>query len=193
MFVTRFARQPFSFREYVDLEESSPLKHEFLEGEVWAMTGGSPSHAGLAAKIIALLGRALDGQPCRVFSSDLRIRVAETGLATYPDASVVCRELELDPEDPRGHTVLNPTLLVEVLSPTTEAYDRGEKLAHYQRVSSLREVLLLAHDEPRLDLWRRERARWTLASFRPGDRLCLRSLEAVELDIADVFHDPLSR
>ena len=193
MFVTRFARQPFTFREYVELEETSPDKHEFLEGEVWAITGGSPDHAGLAAKIIAMLGAAVQGRPCRVFSSDLRIRVAETGLASYPDASIVCGELELDPEDPKGHTVLNPLLLVEVLSPSTEAYDRGEKLAHYQRIASLREVLLLAHDEPRLDLWRRRSGSWTLSTHRPGDRVILTSLETAVLDIEALFRDPLKR
>lgn len=193
MFVTRFARQPFTFREYVELEETSPVKHEFLEGEVWAITGGSPDHAGLAAKIIAMLGAAVQGRPCRVFSSDLRIRVAETGLASYPDASIVCGELELDPEDPKGHTVLNPLLLVEVLSPSTEAYDRGEKLAHYQRIASLREVLLLAHDEPRLDLWRRRSGSWTLSTHRPGDRVILTSLETAVLDIEALFRDPLKR
>ena len=105
------------------------------------MSGGSPAHAGITAKVIELLGRALAGRPCRAFSSELRIRATRTGLATYPDVSVVCGKLELDPEERRQHTATNPTLVLEVPSPTTEAYDRGEKLAHYQQtIESLAET-----------------------------------------------------
>ena len=87
----------------------------------------------MAVSISTLLSIQLRGRPCRVFSADLRIRVKATGLGTYPDISVICGALELDPEDPRGHTVSNPRLLVEVLSPSTEASDRGEKLEHRAR------------------------------------------------------------
>lgn len=103
-----------------------------------------------------------------MFSSDLRIRVVETGLGTYPDVSVVCGPLELDPADPRGHTVTNPVLVIEVLSPSTEDYDRGEKLAAFKRIASLREVVLVAHDERRLEIWRRVGAIWTTEIVR-GD------------------------
>jgi len=104
----------------VELEEGSVIKHEFLDGVVYAMAGGSPAHAGIAASVIRLLGNALARRRCRVFTSDLRVRVEQTGLATYPDASVVSGELRLDPLDAKGHTVLNPTVVVEVLSPSTE-------------------------------------------------------------------------
>ena len=117
--VTQPARQLFSFADYVLLEEMSTVKHEFLDGEVWAMAGGTPDHAAIAGNVFALLTTGLRGERCRVFTSDLRIRVRGTGLGTYPDASVVCDSLELDPEDQKGHTVLNPTVLVEVLSPSS--------------------------------------------------------------------------
>lgn len=187
----QLARQRFSFDEYVELEAAATGRHEFLDGEVWAMAGGSPAHAAIAGNLIRLLGQALLGRPCRVFTSDLRVRVRETGLATYPDASVVCGAIELDPDDRRGHSVSNPIVLVEVLSPSTEDYDRGEKLAHYKRVPSLREIVLVAHDEPRIDVWRRLDDRWTLLSFRAGEAVVFESL-AIELSVADVYFDPLA-
>jgi Uma2 family endonuclease len=186
------ARQPYDFDQYLELEASSDVKHEFLDGNVWAMAGGSPRHAALAANVGGLLGRALTGQRCQVFSSDLRIRVAETGLATYPDVSVICDQIELDPEDRRRHTATNPTLLVEVLSPSTEAYDRGEKLAHYKRIASLREVMLVAHDENRVDLWRRTASGWTQLTFHAGQAVELESLHGIHVSVDDVYFNPLA-
>lgn len=184
-------RQRFSFVEYLVLEEIAVVKHEFLDGHVWAMAGGTPAHAAIAANVIALLSAQLRDRPCRVFTSDLRIRVQATGLGTYPDVSVVCGRLETDPADPRGNTVTNPAVLVEVLSPSTEEYDRGEKLAHYQRIPSLAEIVLVAHDERRLEVWRRQGDHWTVDVFRDGDRARLPSL-GIELAVAEVYRDPLA-
>jgi Uma2 family endonuclease len=189
--VTGLARQHFTFDDYVALEDASPVKHEFLAGQVWAMTGGSPEHAAVAGAVIRLLGQALLGQRCRVFTSDLRVRVATTGLGTYPDASVICGSVKLDPEDRKRHTAINPTVLIEVLSPTTEDYDRGEKLTHYNRIASLREVMLVAHDERRVDLWRRVGDHWTQLTFRPGEAVVLESLGCT-LGIDDIYFDPLA-
>jgi Uma2 family endonuclease len=185
------ARQYFSFAEYLALEEIAAVKHEFLDGHVWAMAGGTPAHAAIAANVIALLSVQLRGRPCRVFTSDLRIRVLATGLGTYPDVTVVCGRLEADPADPQGNTVTNPLVLVEVLSPSTAEYDRGEKLSHYQRIPSLAEVVLVAHDERRLEIWRREGDHWTLDVFRVGERARLASIES-DLVVADVYRDPLA-
>lgn len=185
------ARQYFSFAEYLALEEIAAVKHEFLDGHVWAMAGGTPTHAAIAANVIALLSMQLRGRPCRVFTSDLRIRVLATGLGTYPDVTVVCGGLETDPADPQGNTVTNPLVLVEVLSPSTAEYDRGEKLSHYQRIPSLGEVVLIAHDERRLEVWRREGDHWTLDVFRAGERARLASIES-ELDVAEVYRDPFA-
>lgn len=189
--MTLLARQVFTFDAYVELEARSTVKHEFLDGQVWAMAGGSPEHAAIAGAVIRLLGQALVGRRCRVFTSDLRVRVAATGLGTYPDAAVICGAVEADPDDRSGHTVVNPTVLVEVLSPTTEAYDRGEKLAHYKRVPALREVALVAHDERRVDVWRRVGDHWTMVSFRAGDQVMLESLGCA-LAVDDIYFDPLA-
>jgi Uma2 family endonuclease len=186
------ARQRFTFAGYLALEETSTVKHEFLAGHVWAMAGGTPDHGAVAANIIALLANQLREQPCRVFTSDVRIRVKATGLATYPDVSVVCGAQESDPDDPSGNTIINPRILVEVLSPSTEDYDRGEKLAHYKQIPSLQEILLAAHDEPRLELWRRSGDRWVLEVIRGEESANLESVEA-GLAVSEVYRNPLER
>jgi Uma2 family endonuclease len=184
-------RQRFFFDEYLALEETSPVKHEFLDGHVWAMAGGSPDHGAVAANVIALLSSQLRERPCRVFTSDVRIRVKATGLATYPDVSVVCGKQETDPDDAKGNTVTNPCLLVEVLSPSTEDYDRGEKLAHYKQIPSLQELVLVAHEEDRIELWRREADRWRLDVFRGEAAVPILSLSC-QLPLRDVYRNPLA-
>ncbi len=185
------ARQRYTFRQYVRLEEVSAVKHEYLEGQVWAMAGGTPAHAAIAAKIIALLTVQMSGKPCRVFSSDLRVRVKATGLGTYPDVSVVCDRLELDPDDDTGTTVVNPTLIVEVLSPSTEDYDRGEKLEHYQQMESLQEVVLVAHDDQRVQIWRRADRGWVSDDVE-GDGVAELQGVGVSLSLAEIYDDPLA-
>lgn len=186
------AQHRFEFREYLAVEAMSPqVKHEFLDGHVFAMAGTTVAHSGIAMNVVALLGHQLRERPCRVFNGDLRVRVLATGLATYPDASVVCGQARTDDEDREGTTLVNPCLLVEVLSPSTESYDRGDKLQHYKQIHSLEAVLLVAHDEQRLELWRRASDRWTLELARATERLLVPSLGVV-LEVADVYRNPLS-
>jgi Uma2 family endonuclease len=147
-------RRHFTFRDYLDLEEASNVKHEYFAGEIYAMAGGTPEHAALAMAVGGALFAQLEGRDCRVFSSDLRVRVLATGLATYPDVTVVCGDLEHDPENPA--TITKPTLVVEILSPSTESYDRGEKLEHYRQIPALRECVLVAHDRRLIEVWRRK-------------------------------------
>lgn len=188
--VTEPVRQRFTFQEYVQLDEDTGHKHEYLGGMVWAMAGGSPDHAAIAGNILTLLNNELRGRRCRAFTSDLRIRVKATGLGTYPDVSVVCDELELDPEDPKGHTVSNPRVLVEVLSSSTEEYDRGEKLEHYKQIESLDEILLVGHDERRVEVWRRELDGWVRSEVRGDGVVELHSLRC-RLPLSLVYENPL--
>jgi Uma2 family endonuclease len=189
--MTSLARQRFTFQDYLSLEEASTVKHEFLDGHVWAMAGGTPEHGALAANVIALLANQLRGRACRVFTSDVRIRVRATGLATYPDVSVVCSRQETDPDDPKGNTLINPQVLVEVLSPSTEDYDRGEKLAHYKQIPSIQEIVLVAHEEQRIELWRREGDHWILVVARRDATAVLESLDC-ELPLLEVYRNPLA-
>lgn len=158
----------YTYRQYLALEEASNVKHEFLDGEIYAMAGGSPLHAELSGSVLSLFRQELRGRACRVFSSDLRVRVLATGLATYPDVTVVCGELEIDPEN--RDTVTNPTVVVEVLSQSTEKYDRGLKLKHYRRIPALGAVVLVWQGEPRIEVWARQADdSWTARASGPGE------------------------
>jgi len=185
------SRPRLSFEEYCQIEAASSVRHEFWDGQVWAMAGGSREHAALAANVVALLATALRGGRCQVHTSDLRIRVPATGLTTYPDVSVICGRAELDPEDRLGHTVTNPILLVEVLSPSTEQYDRSEKLPQYQRIESLRTVVLIGHSEQVIEVWQRPNGgEWILSTHRTG-LVELPSIAAT-LPVSEVYRDPLA-
>jgi len=178
-----------TYAEYVASEVASPSKREFIRGQVYAMAGGTPEHGALAAAVIGEMREALRGKPCRVYSSDLRVRIPDTDLATYPDASVICGRLETAPDD--SNAAINPKLLVEVLSESTEAYDRGSKAAHYRRIPSLQEYVLVAQDEQRIEVYRRnDEGGWVLYEARPGEKLELRSI-GVSLDVSAVYENPL--
>jgi Uma2 family endonuclease len=178
-----------TYAEYLAAEAKAEVRHEFLNGDVWEMAGGTTEHGALALAVAGELRAALRGKPCRTFSSDVRVRIGETGLTTYPDLSVVCGRLETAPDD--GDAITNPVVLVEVLSDSTEACDRGAKAAHYRRIPSLREYVLLAQAEPRIEVQRRtEGGRWELLEARRGETIDLASL-GVTLDVAAVYANPL--
>ncbi|GAC1353325.1 MAG: Uma2 family endonuclease [Polyangiales bacterium] len=186
--VAASSKDQVSFAEYLAIDAKSELKHEYIRGMVYAMGGGSPEHARLAMAVGRELGTQLSGKPCAVYSSDLRVRVLETGLATYPDVTVVCGALETDPED--SHSATNPTVIVEVLSPSTEKHDRGAKYAHYRRISSLRAYVLVSQDEPLISVFTRNADEsWTLRDVRAG----FARIDAIAcvLDVAAVYASPL--
>jgi len=178
-----------TYAEYLVQERTSPIKHEFVDGLVIAMAGGSPEHARLSSSIARLLGNAVQGRPCAVFSSDLRVRIAETNRSTYPDLTVVCGHRQTASDD--RDAIVNPTILVEVLSDSTEADDRGEKFAHYRRLASLREYVLVAQKSKRIEVYRRDEDHWVLTEHGPGSTLELPSIDA-HIDVDDVYRDPLA-
>jgi Uma2 family endonuclease len=179
------AHHRYTWDEYLLLERDSPIKHEFLDGEIFAMAGGTPEHAALGAAVLRDLGVQLRGKPCRPYSSDLSVKVQETGLTTYPDAAVVFGELK---RDPAGKTIiLNPAVLVEVTGDSTESYDRGEKFEHYRRIPELTEYVLVSHREPLIEVFRRgEDGRWTRIEARRGGRARLVSVDC-ELDVDGIY------
>ena len=147
--------------EYLARERRAEFKSEFFRGEVFAMAGGSANHSLIAANFIREAGNGLKGMPCVVYSSDLRIKVSETGLYTYPDASIVCGGPQFD--DEVRDTVLNPTMIVEVLSDSTEKYDRGRKSSQYRSLDSLIELVLISQIEPCVERYvRQDRGGWLL-------------------------------
>src|SRR5438046_609226 len=130
--------------EYLRREYDAQEKHQYYHGEIWAMAGGTAQHSLIIANVNGELHGRLKGGRCRVYDSNLRVRIPRTTLYTYPDVSVVCEEIQFDPLDRNKTTMLNPTLLVEVLSPSTEAWDRGGKLQSYIQIESLREYVLVS-------------------------------------------------
>lgn len=147
-------RHRYTYAEYLAYERDSALKHEYDDGEILAMAGGSRRHSVLAVRVATML-EAARKHGCFTFQSDQRVRVLATGRTTYPDVSMVCGPIEGDPADPDGSTITNPTLIVEVLSPSTEQDDRAGKWMHYQRIPSLQEYVLVSQGEPRVERYRR--------------------------------------
>ena len=173
-----------TFREYLQLEEFANVKHEYFNGEIYAMAGGSIAHAALSAAIISSLSAKLQAGTCRVFASDLRVRVLSTGLAAYPDVTVVCGDAQSDPED--ASTVVNPKVLVEVLSDSTAKYDRGEKLEQYKKIESLQAVLLFSQTSRRVELHERTELGFRteiVADDQPLKLACL----GVELAVSTIY------
>ena len=178
-----------SYADYLAFERTAETKHEYVAGMILAMAGGSPEHARLAGSLARLLGNALEGRSCAVFSSDLRVRIAETDRSTYPDLTVVCGRRETSPDDPDA--IVNPTILVEVLSDSTEADDRGEKFAHYRRLVSLQEYVLVAQKAQRIEVYRRDGERWVLTEHGPGTMVELPSIDA-RIPVDEIYRDPLA-
>jgi Uma2 family endonuclease len=151
----------YTYADYVALEQISPTKHEFLNGEIYAMAGGSEEHSALSAEILRLLGNAIGDRPCRVHTSGLRVYVESVGLATFPDGAVICGPFVQHEPSPTS-TALNPTILVEVTSDSSEHYDTGFKLSAYSSIPSLLEYIVISHRERRITVHRRQSSgEWT--------------------------------
>ncbi len=154
--------------EYLAVEREAAYKSEYLQGEAFAMVGASRRHNLISGNVFGELRQQLRDEPCEAYTNDMRVRVQSVGLYTYPDVVVVCSEPQF--EDKYIDTLLNPTLLVEVLSESTEAYDRGRKSAFYRTVESLTEYLLVSQDEPRVEQYvKQSDGRWLLTDIRSLD------------------------
>ena len=172
--------------EYIKLEEETGERFEYLNGEVFAMSGATFPHNQIVARLIQRFGVLLAGRGCETLGSDQRVVVLATGLETYPDVSVVCGKVQL--AGVNCMAIANPVVLVEVLSKSTEAYDRGEKSAHYRRIESLQEYLLIAQGKVGVERYRRAGTNeWLLSEFTDaGGVLELRSL-GIEIPIAAIY------
>ena len=182
---TGAARATCTPTEYLRRERSALHKSEYRDGEVVAMTGASRAHNLIASNLCRELSQQLRGGPCEVYVADMRVKVNEAGLYTYPDVVAACGEIRF--EDDVTDTLFNPTLVVEVLSWFTEAYDRGEKFALYRRLESLQEYLLLAQDRVRAEHYVREGDRWAFIELNSlDDVLTLPSIDC-RVRLADVY------
>lgn len=178
-------RTGLSPAEYLAFERASEQKHEYANGELFAMSGCSREHSLLAGNIQRELGNALLDRACEVHTSDMRVKIASTGRYVYPDASVVCGEPVF--EDAVVDTLLNPNVIVEVLSETSEAYDRGDKFAQYRSVPSVMEYVLVSQKEVHIEHFQRQPdGRWLLSILGPGMHLELESIGVV-IDVDRVY------
>jgi Uma2 family endonuclease len=180
-------RTTMTYAEYLAAEDTSEVKHEYLRGQVWAMAGGTIEHGRLAGAVVAALTQALRGKPCVVLTSDVRIRVEDTDRSTYPDVSVVCGTREVSAIDPNA--LANPKVLVEVLSDSTEADDRGEKFAHYRRIPSLQGYVLVSQRTQRIEVYTRKGDEWVLGEAGPGQVVRVHAVD-VELSVDEIYRDP---
>ena len=180
-----------TYPDFVVFERQSPTKHEWLGGAVFDMSGGTYEHSALKVELVTSFSNQLRGKRCRVLDSDMAVRVLATGLLTYPDVSIVCGNREMDPDNENALT--NPRVIVEVLSDSTETYDRGEKFAHYRRIPSLAEYVLLSQHQRGIEVYRESSSgAWDLAEKAlAGESVTLKSIECV-IVVDDVYADPLA-
>jgi len=173
-------------KEYLALERGAEYKSEYLAGEIFAMAGTSERHNLVAGNVFAELHTQLRKRPCKVYVSDVRLKVNRTGLYTYPDVMVVCGETQF--ADDQQDMILNPTVIIEVLSESTEGYDRGKKFEHYRKLDSLSEYILIAQDRYHVERYvRQPDNQWLLAETdNVHDTLSLTSI-ACNLALADIY------
>lgn len=173
-------------QEYLTAERVSPQRNEYFNGEIFAMGGASEKHNLIVGNIFASLHAQMRGRPCKVYSSDMRIKINETGLYTYPDVVALCGEANFD--DEQQDTLLNPQVIVEVLSKSTEGYDRGETFAHYRRIESLFEYLLISQDKIRIEYFMKQPDNlWLMSEIsQPQTKIELQSIQCTLL-ISDIY------
>lgn len=173
-------------QDYLAWERLQETRHEYVNGEIHAMTGASRKHNLINGNLYATLHGQLRGRPCEVYANDMRVKVDATGLYTYPDIVVACDRPEF--EDDQVDTLLNPALIIEVLSESTEGYDRGAKFAHYRALPSLLEYLLVAQDEYRVEHYARQSGdRWLLSDYRGLEtRITLASI-GCQIALLDIY------
>jgi Uma2 family endonuclease len=170
-------RPSLTAEQYLEMERNADTKSEYYDGEMLAMAGGAASHSELQIRLALVIGKRLNLRSSRIFSSDLRVKVSATGLYTYPDLSVTCEQPRFT--DERRDTLLNPALIAEVLSPSTEAYDRTDKFAHYRTIDSLTHYLLISQDRVLVELFTRAGSQWVLTvAAEPGDVVSLCAIGA---------------
>jgi Uma2 family endonuclease len=180
------ATQPrYTPEEYLILERKADYKSEYVNGQIIAMSGASRKHNLISGNFYGEVRQQLRGRPCEAYSSDMRVKVSPTGLYTYPDVVVACGEIRF--EDVDTDTLLNPTVIVEVLSPSTEAYDRGGKFAHYRRLESLQEYLLVAQDKVWIEHYVRQGTKWVLSEASTLDERVHCAAIGCDVALRDIY------
>jgi Uma2 family endonuclease len=176
----------YTDEEYLAIDRASEYKHELIDGEIVAMTGASTRHNLIAMSAGANLYRRLSKGRCTLFPSDMRLRIRR-GLYAYPDLTVVCGKADIV-KDQYKDTLLNPTVTIEILSKSTEAYDRGKKMQYYRSIPSLQAVLLISQNEPQVEYHQRNAAaEWVVRDFEGEEGVCPLEVLGIELPLAEIY------
>ncbi|HNN07206.1 MAG TPA: Uma2 family endonuclease [Leptospiraceae bacterium] len=178
-----WARKFLTEEEYLNLERNSSSKNEFFRGELFAMAGAKEKHNLIVTNLIRDISTALKKTPCRVYPSDMRVKVSASGLYTYPDISLVCEKPKFT--DGRNNTLLNPSVIIEVLAESTESYDRGKKFELYRTLPSLKEYILVSSEQKKLESFLNRADGWMMLESIIGNHFLIRSLN-IFLDIEDI-------
>lgn len=182
-------KQPklFTSAEYLEFERESEVRHEYLDGEIFEMAGATKSHNLIAGNVFRQLSNQLLERECNIYSSDMRVKITSTEKYTYPDVVAVCGEEEF--EDKTEDTLINPMLIIEVLSKSTEAYDRGAKFEYYQTIESFREYVLICQEPFRVEQYvRKNKNEWTYFEFRQAEDVVKLDSINCELLLQDIYH-----
>lgn len=181
-----YQKKHWTIAEYLEMEEKSEEKHEYYKGEIFAMSGSKVPHNTIAVNLCTILHVKLRGKGCRPFNSDQRIHIEKNSLFTYPDVSIVCGEIKTLNND--DWNILNPTVLIEVLSPSTKSYDRGDKFKLYRDIPSLKEYILVDSEHISVEVfWINEKGHWELVECNnPEEDVQLQSL-SVSLPMKDIY------
>lgn len=179
-------KRHYTLEDYFALEETADYRSEYYQGEIFALTGGSVNHNRIAVNVLVALTDAFRKKPCEAFASDLRLLVKQVGLYTYPDVMVVCNGLEFAHD--RTDTITNPIVIFEVLSPSTESYDRGKKFEFYRTIKMLKDYVLIDQERVHVEYFRQlDNGQWLLGVFDDeADTLTLQSI-SVEIPLSDIY------
>jgi Uma2 family endonuclease len=178
----------YSIAEYLRLEEKAVDRHEFHDGEILAMSGGSYSHSCIVSNLNRFLGNRLEGKPCRPLDSNMRVRIPRLAKYFYPDTSVVCGRPEFDIDDPKKTTIVNPRVVIEVLSDSTESYDRGEKFDLYRELESLEEYVLVSQRQPLVETFIRQTdGAWLFNPWKGIEASVLLRALQISVPLAEVY------
>lgn len=177
----------YTAEEYLELERKSEIRHEYIDGEIFEMAGAGKRHNQISANLMRLLGNQILERNCNVYANDMRVKISSIGKYTYPDIVGICGDEEF--EDKKDDTLLNPMLLIEILSKSTEGYDRGAKFEYYQTIESFNEYILITQESFRVEQYiRQDKNTWTYLEFRkPEDTVKLESIKC-ELSLQDIYH-----
>lgn len=183
-----FHDRRYTVDEYFQIDTGSEIRHEFVDGEIIDMAGGTDRHSHIIHNVNGSLWSRLRGGPCQGRDSNLRVRYGRRVQYGYPDALIICGPPQFDSAGPRQTTLLNPTVLIEVLSDSTEAYDRGLKFERYREIESFVEYVLIAADRPSIDIYRRlPSGLWTLHPYGGVEAIAAIESAKIELPLADVY------